>query len=103
MLKGRSVTYLDKYGRVRIPAKFLKTIEKNYGREIFITTTDGENVRVYPISGWINMSSVFEENLLKNPSIRKFILRVKMLSVKTEIDKLGRVLINKELMDRVKL
>lgn len=101
MLKGRSVTQLDKQGRLRIPLKFRRTIEKKYGKEVFITSMDDEHIKIYPILEWMNMTYVTNEIALKNRTIRKFILRVNMLGVKTEIDRWGRILIHKELRDKI--
>ncbi len=103
MLKGQHITTLDKSGRVRLPSKLRKSIEEKYGREVFITSLDGNSVQIFPIQEWKNMTYFTDESALKNPTIRKFILRVNMLGVKREIDKWGRVLIPKELRHSVKL
>ena len=46
MLKGSSITMLDKWGRLRIPAGFRSIIEERYGREVFVTSADLKSVLI---------------------------------------------------------
>lgn len=103
MLKGQHITTLDKSGRVRLPSKLRKSIEDQYGKEIFITSLDGEHIHIFPVLEWKNMTYVAEEGVLQNPTIRTFVLRANRLAVKREIDKWGRILIHKELREKVNL
>ena len=103
MLKGQHVTTLEKSGRVRLPSKLRKSIEDQYGKEVFITSLDGKNVQIFPVQEWKNMTFIENESVLKNPAIRKFVLRANRLGVKREIDNQGRILIHKELREKVDL
>lgn len=103
MLKGQHITTLDKSDRVRLPSKLRKSIEDQYGKEIFITSLDGEHVHIFPVFEWKNMTYVAEEGVLQNLTIRTFVLRANRLGIKREIDRWGRILIHKELREKVNL
>jgi len=103
MLKGRYITTLDKSGRVRLPSKFRKSLEGDCGNEVFVTSLDGENVHIFPVPEWMKMTRVLDEKRLENPNVRSFVRRVNRLGVRREIDNQGRILIHKELREKVKL
>ncbi len=52
MIRGGPTTTLHKFGRFRIPAKFRKAIEENYGKEVFITSFDLKHILIYPLAEW---------------------------------------------------
>ena len=103
MLKGKHITTLDKSGRVRLPSSFRKLIEDKYGKEVFVTSLDGKSIQIFPIQEWKNMTYIADESVLKNPTMRTFVLRANLLGVKREIDECGRILIYKEFREKVNL
>ncbi len=103
MLKGSSVTTLDKWGRVRIPAKFKRIIEEEYGKDIFTTSFDQKNILIYPLSEWENITVPIGEKAKENPTLRNFVIIINRLGMKTEMDKYGRILIHELLRNRVNL
>ncbi|MFW6172229.1 MAG: division/cell wall cluster transcriptional repressor MraZ [Elusimicrobiota bacterium] len=103
MLRGRYITRLDKQCRVRLPASLRKSIEDKYGREVFITSLDGEHVQIFPVQEWKKMTSIEDEGAFKNPLVRTFALRINRMGVRREMDRWGRILIHKELRNKVNL
>lgn len=103
MLKGSSVTTLDKWGRIRIQAKFMNFIEGKYGKEVFVTSVDQKNILIYPLLEWENITSPIGEIAKENPTLRNFVIIINRLGMKTEMDKYGRILIHKLLRDKVNL
>lgn len=103
MLKGSSTATFDKFGRVGIPAKFRKIIEEKYGKEVFITSFDLKNIRIYPLAEWENITSGIGEKMEQNPKLRRFMLGINRLGMKTEMDKHGRLMIHKLLRDKINL
>jgi len=94
---------LEKSGRLRFPASPRKSIEDKYRRGVFITSLDGEHVQIFPVQEWKNMTSIENKRTFKKQAIRMFALRINRLGVMREIDRWGRVLIHKELRDKVNL
>jgi len=102
MLKGRSITILDKWGRVRIPAKFRRVIEEKYGNKVFVTSIDMNDILIYPISVWKKLMSEIDK-LDKELIIIEAAEKTNLLGMKTEIDKCGKVSIHKSLRDKISL
>jgi DNA-binding transcriptional regulator/RsmH inhibitor MraZ len=102
MLKGNSISSADKYGRIRIPSVFRKTIEQEHGNEVFVTSLDGKTVEIYPLKEWADLSGIPDEKL-KDPAVRKFLLRVNRNGISTTIDRWGRVPLPKWLRDKTGL
>ncbi|MFW6159905.1 MAG: division/cell wall cluster transcriptional repressor MraZ [Acidobacteriota bacterium] len=102
-MKGRYITKMDKSGRIRLPASLRKSIEEKYGKEVFITSMDGESVQIFPVPEWKKMTSIENERAIKNPAVRTFAMRINKLGVMREIDRWGRILIHKELRNKIDL
>ncbi|MFQ6069921.1 MAG: division/cell wall cluster transcriptional repressor MraZ [Candidatus Aminicenantales bacterium] len=90
MLKGSSITAIDKFGRLIIPSVFRKTIELRYGNEVFLTSFDGQSIEIFPLEEWQDLSEGPKEKL-KEPAIRRFLLRANRNGMKTAIDRRGRI------------
>jgi len=100
---GKATAKMDRKGRIRIPAKFRKPIEESYGREVFITSLDGEHIQIFPLEEWRETAKIQAEIALKNPVLRSFFIRVNRSGIVREIDRWGRVLIHKELRDKLNI
>jgi MraZ protein len=104
LLLGSYTVRLDKSGRIKIPEKFRIAMEKEYGKELFITSLTDESVQVYPLPVWEALSGVSEEAALHlQPTVRKFMLRVNRKGNQIRIDSKGRILISQTLREKAKL
>jgi len=103
MLKGSSVTTLDKWGRIRIPAKFRRIIDEKYGKEIFVTSFDQKNILIFSMAEWENITSPIGERARDNPTLRKFVIRINRLGMMKKMDRQGRILIHDLLRKRINL
>ena len=103
-LYGCYTVKFDKSSRIKIPEKFRKSIESEYGNELFITSFSDEAVQVYPLSIWENLTNQANQGANHlNPAVRKFLLRVNRKGTKGKIDDKGRVLINQGLREKAQL
>ncbi|HUP47860.1 MAG TPA: division/cell wall cluster transcriptional repressor MraZ [Thermoanaerobaculia bacterium] len=93
VLMGHAPATIDDKGRLKVPATFRKVIEENYGRDCFITSTDGRRALVYPLPVWFD----FQERLARVPSTSmakaKLLERVNYFGQVSSIDAQGRVLV----------
>lgn len=89
---GHSPATIDDKGRLKVPATFRKVIEDRYGRDCFITSTDGERAMIYPMPVW----EEFQGRLAKVPSASlakaKMLERVNYFGQVGAIDAQGRLL-----------
>ena len=88
---GHSPAKIDDKGRLKVPADFRKVIEEKYGKECFITSTDGERALVYPLPVWFD----FQARLAKVPSAsqakQKLLERVNYFGQLGSLDSQGRI------------
>ena len=91
VLMGHSPAKIDEKGRLKVPADFRKIIEERYGKDCFITSTDGERALVYPLPVWFE----FQSRLAKVPSASvakaKLLERVNYFGQVGSIDAQGRI------------
>ncbi len=52
MFRGAFTARVDEKRRIRIPATFKHEIEERYDDRFFITSADGQEVEIYPLSEW---------------------------------------------------
>jgi MraZ protein len=102
-MRGVWITSMDRWGRVRIPAEFLKVFEQKFGNEVFMTSFDNETVEVFPMQEWTNLTAVPSEKLKDDPSARRFLLKANPNGMRTTIDKRGRIPLPKWLRDKTGL
>jgi len=102
-LLGKASVKMDGQGRIRIPSKFRKPIEEKYGKEVFITSLDGEHIQIFPLEEWKETAKIAREVAINDPTMRSFLIRINMSGIVREIDRWGRVLIHKELRDKINI
>ena len=99
MLMGHSPAKIDEKGRLKVPADFRKIIEDKYGKDCFITSTDGERALVYPMPVWFE----FQARLAKVPSASmakaKLLERVNYFGQVGSLDTQGRITVPAVLRD----
>ncbi len=93
MLRGNSPVKIDDRGRLKIPNGFRSFIEDEHGRELFVTSVQGDSVRIYPMPVWRVIEQKLAQIPSSHPSRLKFLDRVNFYGQVTEIDTQGRVVI----------
>ncbi|HUU12435.1 MAG TPA: division/cell wall cluster transcriptional repressor MraZ [Terriglobia bacterium] len=93
MLRGNYPATVDGKGRLKIPTAFKTFLDENYGPDFYVTSLDGQSVRIYPFSVWREI----EEKLAALPSMnkakKKFLDRANYWGQTARMDGQGRVLI----------
>ena len=99
VLMGHGPAKIDDKGRLKVPANFRKVIEDKFGKDLFITSFDGEKALVYPIPVWFD----FQARLAKVPSTSqaktKLLERANYFGQVSAMDVQGRVLVPQKLRD----
>lgn len=103
VLKRSSITTMDRWGKVRIPADFRKSIEETYGKDVFVTTLDRKTVSIYPLEEWDKIQTKVRETFRNSPEFAEFYRLVHSVGTLEEIDKRGKVPINKHLRNVIRL
>jgi MraZ protein len=93
MLRGNNPATVDNKGRLKIPTAFKELLDKEFGPDFFVTSLDGQSVRIYPFPVWRGI----EEKLAALPSMnkakKKFLDRTNYWGQTARADSQGRVLI----------
>jgi MraZ protein len=103
MLRGNYTTRIDEKGRIKMPAAFRDIIQQKYGSEFFVTSINGDHVRLYPLPEW----EKFEQNLSQLPEMEpvkeKFLRRTNFFGRQATMDNQGRLLIHPPLRNKADL
>jgi MraZ protein len=83
---------VDQKGRLKIPMTLLTTL-KGPGTEFYVTSEDGNYVRIYPMKVWNEVEGLLERRCLRNMNNQKLLARVKYFGQAVTMDSQGRVLI----------
>jgi transcriptional regulator MraZ len=93
MLRGNYPATVDIKGRLKIPTSFKAYLDENFGPDYYVTSLDGESVRIYPFPVWRQI----EERLAGLPSLnkakKKFLDRSNYYGQMARVDGQGRLLI----------
>jgi transcriptional regulator MraZ len=93
VFRGHEQARVDDKGRLKVPNVFRAPLETKYGRELFLTSLTGEDVRIYPMPVWIEIEEKLGKMPSTNPSRLRFLDRVNFFGQAAELDTQGRVLI----------
>lgn len=94
MLRGSSPAKVDDKGRLKIPALFKSYIQESYGRDFFVTSYNGEFVRLYPLPAWVEIEKKLIANSSLRPELARFRNTVNYYGQPATMDDQGRVLIH---------
>jgi MraZ protein len=93
VFRGNAPARIDDKGRLKVPNGFRALVESKYGRELFLTSLSGENVRVYPMPVWLEVEQKLGEMPSTHPARLRFLDRVNYFGQVGELDAQGRVII----------
>ena len=95
--RGSFVLRVDDRGRVKIPSQYLSILSGQYGKDLYITSLNGDNVLLYPLAIWEAIEQSIEKIKIRAPEIQEYISRTSYWGNESEVDARGRVLIPPEL------
>jgi MraZ protein len=99
VLRGNHAAKIDDKGRLKIPNAFRALIEKQHGKDLFVTSLTGESVRIYPMPVWLALEEKLARVPSAHPSRLKYFDRVNYYGQTAQIDSQGRVVIHARLRE----
>jgi MraZ protein len=99
VFRGNAPAKIDDKGRLKVPNAFRSLFETKYGRDVFVTSLTGENVRLYPLPVWLEIEEKLGQMPSTHPSRLRYLDRVNYFGQTAELDVQGRVLIPTRLRD----
>jgi MraZ protein len=95
MLRGNYTARIDEKGRLKIPTAFRRYIEEKYiTAEAYVTSLNGDCVRIYPLPEWESIEQRLALLPSMDPARRKFLDRTNYYGQQATVDGQGRVLIH---------
>jgi MraZ protein len=95
--RGSYVLKVDDRGRIKVPSRYLSVLEDQFGKELYITSINGDCVLLYPLKVWEDIEQTIERMKVRAPEIENYISRTSFWGNESEVDSRGRVLIPPEL------
>jgi len=99
LFRGQHEHAIDAKGRTSVPARFRDLLASQRQERLVLTHGVDPCVVAYPMSEWV----AFEERLARLPQFDRSVATIRRLyvsgAVEIELDKLGRLVIPKELRD----
>lgn len=83
---------VDRKGRLKIPMTLLNTL-KGFGSEFYVTSENGQSVRIYSMRVWNKIEGKLGRLHIPNVDNQKVLTHVKYFGQTVTMDKQGRVLI----------
>jgi MraZ protein len=93
MLRGNHPARVDSKGRLKIPTPFRREVEEKHGADFYVTSLNGESVRLYPMPEWESIEQRLSLLPSMDPARRKFLDRTNYYGQQTSMDNQGRILI----------
>jgi MraZ protein len=103
MLRGSFAATIDDKGRLKVPASFRAIIEPKWGSEFFVTSFDGESVRMYPMPVFEELEQQLAGRSTLDPDINLLRTQINFYGQTAAMDGQGRVLIHPRVRERARI
>ncbi len=96
--RGNFPAKIDSQGRLKIPTAHRLILEQTYGPDVWVTSENGDCVKIYPMSVWEDMESQLD-GMREYPEKTQYLLHVNYFGQPASMDKQGRIVIQPHLRD----
>jgi len=103
MLRGNAPATIDAKGRLKIPTAFRRQIEETHGPDFFITSLDGQGVRLYPFPVWLELEAKIAAQSSFDPAVGRLVDQFSYHGSEASMDKQGRILIQPRLRESAEM
>ncbi len=100
--RGSFVLKIDDRGRIKLPSKYISILE-NYGNEMYLTSINGDNILIYPLTVWEDIENKIGKLKIRNQIVEDFVRRISYWGSEIELDPRGRLLIPGDLRQKSNL
>lgn len=92
-LRGSAPARIDEKSRLKVPTIFRGAFQDGKGPDVFVTSLNGDCVRIYPMDVWLDVERKLAAMPANHPARLKFLDRVNYYGQSSELDAQGRVVI----------
>lgn len=99
MFRGSAPAKIDDKGRLKIPTDFRRSLEEEYGPELFVTSFQGDRALIYPLPVWEQIEGRLRAMPSTNQTRNRFLERVNYFGQQLRLDSQGRLVLPQILRD----
>ena len=100
LIGGNAPAKIDEKGRIKVPTRFRSLLETQYGREFFVTSTNGRCVEIYPLPVWTAILENMSRISRFHPVAGRYLDAVNFYGCPATMDRQGRILIQSLLREK---
>lgn len=100
MFRGSAPAKIDDKGRLKVPTQFRGGLEEAYGRDVFVTSVQGDSALIYPLAVWEEHEARILAKPSSTPAVRRYLQRVNYFGAEATLDTQGRLVIPQILRDK---
>ena len=93
MFRGNYPATVDGKGRLKFPAAIKAILDEIHANDFYVTSHDGQSVRIYPFQEWLKLEDKLKQQPSMNRSVKKFLDRTNYYGQAARSDSQGRILI----------
>ena len=93
MFRGNYPATVDGKGRLKFPAAIKAILDDIHATDFYVTSHNGESVRIYPFQEWLKLEDKLKQQPSMNRSVKKFLDRTNYYGQTARTDSQGRILI----------
>jgi MraZ protein len=83
--RGSYIAKIDDRGRVKIPAQYLSALEQGFGKEVYLTSINGDHILFYPMQIWEEIERKIARIPMRDPDLEEYISRISFGAVKLKL------------------
>jgi len=103
MFRGSAPAKIDPKGRLKIPTDFRRFLDERYGRDLFVTSLQGDSALVYPLPVWEEIETRLDAMPSTNRTRERFLERVSYFGQQVAMDAQGRILVPQILREKAEI
>lgn len=94
---------MDEKGRLKLSTEYKAVVDREFGNEFYITSTDGKRAQLYPLKEWIKKEEQLNKIPSSNPIRQRFLDVTSRFGQTVEMDAQGRLLLPQALREEAKM
>ena len=94
---------MDEKGRLKLSTEYKAVVDREFGNEFYITSTDGKRAQLYPLKEWIKKEEQLNKISASNPIRQRFLDVTSRFGQTVEMDAQGRLLLPQVLREEAKM
>ena len=93
MFRGSSIAKIDTKGRFKMPSDFRRVLEESWGRDVFLTSIEGDVALFYPLPVWEGIEGRLMSLPTNDRSRQRYLQRVSYFGQQSRLDGQGRLVV----------